>query len=223
MDFLKLIDNFEQTVAQAASAVVESASEFPKPQTDSTRTAQQLVSTTVAANQAKQAESTWEQFDWQQQVTRLQQDQAEVNKLLQDFHTEQAAHAALQAAHRALHEEFAAAKSITASAGKLEAQVQDQQATISSQQVSILKAKLAAADSRLDRLSAELERRPSASAAASMAQQLAAATALLGQQLEGEGWGLQGAATAVEAVRADPLEQLEPLLVASLSVGPTGA
>lgn len=43
-----------------------------------------------------------------------------------------------------------------------------------------------------------------------MAEQLAAVSALLGQQLEAEGWGQEGAAAAVAAVTVPG--QLEPLL-----------
>lgn len=33
-----------------------------------------------------------------------------------------------------------------------------------------------------------------------------------GKQLESEGWGKEAAAAAVEAVKADPVEQIQPLL-----------
>lgn len=56
-----------RTVTEAASAVVESTSEFPKPSTDSKSHAQLgvPVSTALAAQQAKKAQSSWEDFDWQ--------------------------------------------------------------------------------------------------------------------------------------------------------------
>lgn len=56
-----------RTVTEAASAVVESTSEFPKPHTDSKGHAQLVVpvSTAHAAQQAKQAQTSWEDFDWQ--------------------------------------------------------------------------------------------------------------------------------------------------------------
>jgi hypothetical protein len=56
-----------RTVTEAASAVVESTSEFPKPSTDSKSHAQLVVpvSTALAAQQAKKAQSSWEDFDWQ--------------------------------------------------------------------------------------------------------------------------------------------------------------
>jgi hypothetical protein len=76
--------------------------------------------------------------------------------------------------------------------------------------VALLTTKLAAAESRLERLTAELQRRPAASAVAAMAEQLAALSALLGQQLEAEGWGQEAAAAAVLA--AGSAGQLEPLL-----------
>lgn len=77
-------------------------------------------------------------------------------------------------------------------------------------QVALLNTKLAAADSRLQRLTTELEHRPPASAAAAMAEQLVAMSALLTQQLEAEGWGQEGTAAAVAAVAVPG--QLEPLL-----------
>jgi hypothetical protein len=85
-----------------------------------------------------------------------------------------------------------------------------------SQQVALLTTKLAAAESRLERLTSELQRRPAASAAAAMAEQIAALSALLGQQLEAEGWGQEAAAAAVLA--AGGPGQLEPLLQVSLHV-----
>jgi hypothetical protein len=56
-----------RTVTEAASAVVESTSEFPKPSTEPTRHAKLVVpvSTNQAAQQAKKAKSSWEEFDWQ--------------------------------------------------------------------------------------------------------------------------------------------------------------
>lgn len=76
--------------------------------------------------------------------------------------------------------------------------------------MALLNTKLAAAESRLRRLTSELEQRPPASAATAMAEQLAALSALLTQQLEAEGWGQQGAAAAAAAVLVPG--QLEPLL-----------
>lgn len=77
--FLAAFENVEQlvarTVTEAASAVVESTNEFPKPQTaEQTRAGGQHalkslvvvpVSTTHAAAVAQRAQSSWEDFDWQ--------------------------------------------------------------------------------------------------------------------------------------------------------------
>lgn len=57
-----------RTVTEAASAVVESTSEFPKPAHDASARHPKLVvplSTVQAAKQAKKASSSWEDFDWQ--------------------------------------------------------------------------------------------------------------------------------------------------------------
>jgi hypothetical protein len=56
-----------RTVTEAASAVVESTSEFPKPSTEPARHAKLVVpvSTNQAAQQARKAKSSWEEFDWQ--------------------------------------------------------------------------------------------------------------------------------------------------------------
>lgn len=56
-----------RTVTEAASAVVESTSEFPKPNTEATRHPQLVVpvSTAHAVHQAKKAQTSWEDFEWQ--------------------------------------------------------------------------------------------------------------------------------------------------------------
>lgn len=79
-------------------------------------------------------------------------------------------------------------------------------------QIALLTTKLTAAEARLERLTAELQRRPAASAVAAMAEQLSALAALTGRQLEAEGWGSDEAMAAVAAVAADPQEQLQPAI-----------
>jgi homeobox protein cut-like len=59
--------------------------------------------------------------------------------------------------------------------------------------------------SQVDRLTRELARRPTPAAAAAMAQQMAALSLLVGQQLEAEGWDPAAAAEAVGACRPDSL------------------
>jgi len=55
-----------RTVTEAASAVVESTNEFPKPTAEGARHGTLVpVSTARAASQAKRAETSWEDFDWQ--------------------------------------------------------------------------------------------------------------------------------------------------------------
>jgi hypothetical protein len=57
-----------KTVTEAASAVVESTNEYPKPSTEPARHGAKLVvpvSTNQAARQASTAKSSWEDFDWQ--------------------------------------------------------------------------------------------------------------------------------------------------------------
>lgn len=88
----------------------------------------------------------------------------------------------------------------------------------SQHQIALLSSKLAAADARVERLTAELSRRPAATAVAAMAEQLAALSALTQQQLESEGWGSEAAAAAVTALAADPMEQIQPLLQVCLCV-----
>lgn len=64
--FSELERTVEKTVTEAASAVVESANEFPKPAAEPARAAKQLQLTAKAAvKQALHAETSWEDYDWQ--------------------------------------------------------------------------------------------------------------------------------------------------------------
>lgn len=56
----------EKTVTEAASAVVESANEYPKPAAEPVRAVKQLhISAKTAAKQVQSAETSWDTFDWQ--------------------------------------------------------------------------------------------------------------------------------------------------------------
>lgn len=62
--FSELERTVEKTVTEAASVVVESASEYPKPAEP--RGAKQLhVSAKATATQLQNAEASWDDYDWQ--------------------------------------------------------------------------------------------------------------------------------------------------------------
>lgn len=75
-----------KTVTEAASAVVESTSEFKPSNDSSTRHPKHgvPVSATQAAHQAKKAKSSWEEFDWQVKMRPL----ASAMLLLLNKHTQ---------------------------------------------------------------------------------------------------------------------------------------
>ncbi len=63
--FSELERTVEKTVTEAASAVVESASEYPKP-AESARGVKQLhVSAQAAVKQLQVAEVSWDDYGWQ--------------------------------------------------------------------------------------------------------------------------------------------------------------
>ncbi|KAF8071287.1 CHX17 [Scenedesmus sp. PABB004] len=100
-----------------------------------------------------------------------------------------------------------------------------QEATCEQQhQAAMLDAKLTAAEGRAERLTAELARRPAASAVAEMTEQLAALSALVGQQLVVEGWAEEQAAAAVlAAAKPGELELLLQVGAAGQPGAPAGS
>lgn len=64
--FSELERTVEKTVTEAASAVVESASQYPKPASESARAVKQLhLSAKAVAQQLQDAERSWDDYYWQ--------------------------------------------------------------------------------------------------------------------------------------------------------------